>query len=53
MLLTKQDGNEWDLRLEVSLDVVSFELGIYEIVLADKTGAIFVLVVGLCRRSAN
>jgi hypothetical protein len=33
------------LRLEVSLDVVSLELGIYEIVLAGETGAVFLFVV--------
>jgi hypothetical protein len=41
---------DWILRLEVSLDVVSLEFGIYEIVLARKTGTILLLVVGLHHR---
>jgi len=41
------------LLLEVSLDVVSLEFGIYEIVLAGETGTIFVLLVGLCRRTPD
>jgi hypothetical protein len=38
-----------ELLLEVSLDVVSLEFGIYEIVLAGETGANFLFVVGLHR----
>ncbi len=34
------------LLLEVSLDVVSLEFGIYEIVLAGETGTILLFVVG-------
>jgi len=41
------------LALEVSLDVVSLEFGIYEIVLAGETGTVFVLLVGLCPRRQN
>jgi hypothetical protein len=33
------------LALELSADVVSLELGIYEIFLAGKTGAVFLFVV--------
>ena len=35
-----------ELLLEVSLDVVSLEFEIYEIVLAGKTGTILLFVVG-------
>jgi hypothetical protein len=45
MLVTKHDDNECDLRLEVSLDVVSLGFGIYEIVLAGETRAVFLFVV--------
>ena len=39
-----------ELLLEVSLDVVSLEFEIYEIVLVGKTGTILLFVVGLHRR---
>ncbi len=41
------------LALELSADVVSLELGIYEIFLAGKTGAVFLFVVGLRRRQRD
>jgi len=41
------------LELEVSLDVVSLEFGIHEILLARETGTILVFVVGLCRGRPN
>jgi hypothetical protein len=45
MLVTKHDGNECDLGLEVSLDIVSLEFGTYEIFLAGETGAVCLFVV--------
>ena len=45
MLVTKHDGNECDLGLEVSLDIVSLEFGTYEIFLASETGAVCLFVV--------
>jgi hypothetical protein len=49
--ITKQRGKPKRIfGLEVSQDIVSLEFGIYEIVLAGETGAILVLMVGLCCR---